>query len=109
MGDQLARTAKTTTELAGRKYEYTYSSGMKARLELTEDTANWEILEGANKGEKGANKYLAREIAEGIYFTQWYEPEINATISLVINENVGSISSSAVYDRETEFDTGVIH
>lgn len=109
MNDQLARTAKTTKELAGRTYEYTYSSGMKARLELTEDTANWEILEGKNKGEKGANKYLAREIAEGIYLTQWYEPAINTTITLVINELVGSISSSAVYDTETEFDTGIIH
>ena len=109
MNGQLARTGHTTKALAGRVFEYTYSRGMKARLEIGEDTVHWSILDGPNKGEEGTNAYLAREIAEGVYFIQWHEPEINATITLAINEIAGSVSSSEAYEGEQMFDTAVIH
>lgn len=108
MNEQLKRTAQTTKQLAGKWFEYTYSRGMKARLEIGEDTVSWEILDGANKGETGTNDYFAREIADGIHLIQWYEAEINATITLVINEVAGSISSSEAYDGERMFDTAII-
>jgi len=109
MNDQLKRTANTTKALAGKTFEYTYSSGMKARLEIGQDTLHWTILAGPNTGEEGTNDYLAREIAEGIHLIQWFEPPINATITLVINEVAGSISSSEAYEGERVFDTAVIH
>ena len=109
MKDQLARTASTTKQLAGRLFEYTYSRGMKARLEIGEDTVHWAILDGPNKGEEGMNTYLAREIAQGVYFIQWHEPAINATITLAINEIAGSVSSSEAYEGGQLFDTAVIH
>ena len=82
---------------------------MKVHLEIAEDTVTWDILDGPNKGESGTNDYLAREIAEGIHLVQWYEPEIKATITLVINDIAGSISSSEAYDGERAFDTAIIH
>ncbi|MEM7472255.1 MAG: MoaF N-terminal domain-containing protein [Pseudomonadota bacterium] len=109
MTDQLARTAETTKALAGKRFEYTYSRGMKARLEIGEDTVSWEILAGPNAGEKGTHAYLAREIAEDIHLVQWFEPEDNSTITLVINEMAGSISSSEAYEGERMFDTAIIH
>ena len=81
MNDKLKRTANTTKALAGRTYDYTYSCGMKVHL----------------------------EIAEGIYLVQWFEPEIKATSTLVINDIAGSISSREAYSCERAFDTAIIH
>lgn len=109
MNEQLTRTARTTKSLSGRAFQYTYSSGMSAHIRFADDTVSWEITAGKNKGEKGENAYLAREIDDDIYLVQWYEPEINATVTLVINERAGSISSSEAYAEERVFDTAVIH
>ena len=108
MNIQLLRSKETTQALKGKKYKYTYSSGMKAQLQFLEKELTWEILEGENKGEKGTPDYLAREIAEGIYLVQWYEEAIGATITLVINEIAGSVSSSEAYEDTRVFDTAVI-
>lgn len=108
MNRQLLRTQETTTMLNGKKYRYTYSSGMGVELNIAESDLVYKIVEGPYKGEEGKVNYSAREISEGIYLIQWHEEEANITVSIVINEIAGSVSSSEAHPDMRVFDTGLI-
>ena len=98
-----------TYALAGKTYEYIYSSGMSVCLSFTKEKANWKILAGTAKGASGSNDYLARLVADDTYFIQWNEPEEKITVTLLINEKTKKIYGSAVYPEEVEFDVANIH
>ncbi len=98
-----------TKALAGRTYEYTYTSGMSVRLNFTEDKANWEITAGPAKGMSESDDYLARIVDDGIYFVQWNEPEAKITVTVLINEQTKKVYGSVVSPGELEFDVADIH
>ena len=98
-----------TNKLVNRKYEWTYTTGMTGSVVFTEDLANWEILEGPNKGSSDSNKYKAREVDEDIYFVQWHEANNKITVTLLINEKLKKVYSSVASADELEFESGDIH
>lgn len=98
-----------TTKLIGKTYEWTYSNAMRGKVTFTENKANWEILDGPNKGESDSNSYQARDCSGGVFFVQWHEPKYKITVTLLINEKTSKVYSSVVSPEALEFDVGVIH
>jgi len=98
-----------TKKLAGRSFEYTYTSGITGRVTFTEDQVHWEIVAGQGKGESGTDNYLARVVAIGIYFIQWNEPDSQVTVTLLINEQTGKVYGSVVTPNDLGFDEADIH
>jgi hypothetical protein len=98
-----------TTTLAGRAYEYTYSSGMSVKLNFTENKANWTIVAGPNKGASDSNHYMARLVKDGVYFIQWNEPVAKITVTILIHEPKQAVYGSVVSPEGLEFDVAEIH
>jgi phenolic acid decarboxylase len=101
--------AGLTQELNGRTYEYTYESGMRARIWFDAEQVSYEVLAGPTRGNTNTIDYKARKVAEDIYLVQWYQASNGNTVSLVINERDQVLYGSSILEVQgLMFESAVI-
>lgn len=58
---------------------------------IDNETVDWEIVDGWDKGRTGADAYEAFEIRDGIYFLNFFKAEKNEAVSLFWKEGDGNV------------------
>jgi hypothetical protein len=101
--------AGLTQELDGRSYEYTYESGMRARIWFEAEQVSYEVLAGPTQGNTNTINYKARKVAEDIYLVQWHQASNGNTVSLVIDEKEQVLYGSSILEVQgLMFESAVI-
>lgn len=57
----------------------------------SETLLKWEVITGPEKSLKGTNKYKAFEVRPGNFFIDFYKPEFEEHVSLILNRSTGQV------------------
>jgi hypothetical protein len=100
----------TTTELAGARLVYRYSSGRRYRVEFKKQTVTFQLqMDPETAPPAGTLPYRARKLREDLYLAHWISSDRSVHTALVIDVAQRKVHVSGVLPGRLEFfDVGEI-
>jgi len=93
-----------TTELAGARFVYRYSTGPRYRLEFTDATVTFRLQTDPDKASPaGTLPYRARKLRDDLYLVHWMAASRTIHVALVIDLAQRKIHVSGLMPGRLEF------
>ncbi|KAF9879585.1 hypothetical protein CkaCkLH20_03128 [Colletotrichum karsti] len=79
-----------SSKLAGEAFNHVFDAGLRILHRFVDgQTIHWEILEGDQHGLTGSAEYKAFEVRENVFFIDFYKPDFQEQVSLVLDTVTG--------------------